>query len=291
MPREGATEPLRLDRGSGARARDDSRQPFRGHERDRGASGRAGASQAALVDSGGRSPRRLCWRSGSSAGVCVSATTSGRTRSPAPASRGSPTGKAPSSMRHLARRQVRGLSLRPRRAVRRLGRPGGQRRVPESHQGPGTRASPTPIVRNVGFSDDGAHVWFRVELAGRKAGTASGSCRRSAGRRGLPAERRRGGLVARPTAASSITRRIPGDPIFIADRNGGNPRQIFVDKPGIHNHYVDLVAGRPLRLFRPGDTARRHGHLAGPLGGRGRRAPDPSQFARRLSRVCSTTAR
>src|SRR5262249_19329893 len=30
----------------------------------------------------------------------------------------------------------------------------------------------------------------------------------------------------------------PGDPIFVADRNGGNPRQIFVSKPGIHNHYV-----------------------------------------------------
>src|SRR5262249_17868530 len=29
----------------------------------------------------------------------------------------------------------------------------------------------------------------------------------------------------------------PGDPVFVADRNGGNPRQIFVSKPGIHNHY------------------------------------------------------
>ncbi len=28
-----------------------------------------------------------------------------------------------------------------------------------------------------------------------------------------------------------------GDPIFVADRNGGNPRQIFIDKPGVHNHY------------------------------------------------------
>jgi Tol biopolymer transport system component len=30
----------------------------------------------------------------------------------------------------------------------------------------------------------------------------------------------------------------PGDPIFIADRNGGNARKICVDKPGIHEHYV-----------------------------------------------------
>ena len=30
----------------------------------------------------------------------------------------------------------------------------------------------------------------------------------------------------------------PGDPIFVADRNGGNPRQVFKDQPGIHSHYV-----------------------------------------------------
>lgn len=28
-----------------------------------------------------------------------------------------------------------------------------------------------------------------------------------------------------------------GDPLFIADRNGGNAKQIFVDKPGVHCHY------------------------------------------------------
>jgi len=30
----------------------------------------------------------------------------------------------------------------------------------------------------------------------------------------------------------------PGDPIFIADRNGGNAKQIFVEKPGFHCHFV-----------------------------------------------------
>ncbi len=29
----------------------------------------------------------------------------------------------------------------------------------------------------------------------------------------------------------------PGDPLFVADRNGANSRQIFIEKPGIHNHY------------------------------------------------------
>ena len=30
----------------------------------------------------------------------------------------------------------------------------------------------------------------------------------------------------------------PGDPIFKTDRNGGNRRQIFIAKPGVHNHYL-----------------------------------------------------
>ncbi len=30
----------------------------------------------------------------------------------------------------------------------------------------------------------------------------------------------------------------PGDPIFVADANGSNPQQIFVDRSGVHNHFV-----------------------------------------------------
>ena len=30
---------------------------------------------------------------------------------------------------------------------------------------------------------------------------------------------------------------IAGDPIFVADRNGQNPKQVFIGKPGFHNHY------------------------------------------------------
>jgi len=29
----------------------------------------------------------------------------------------------------------------------------------------------------------------------------------------------------------------PGDPIFVIDRNGGQPKQIFIDKPNVHCHY------------------------------------------------------
>jgi Tol biopolymer transport system component len=30
---------------------------------------------------------------------------------------------------------------------------------------------------------------------------------------------------------------VPGDPLFVANRNGGNPRKILDDKPGLHNHF------------------------------------------------------
>jgi serine/threonine protein kinase/Tol biopolymer transport system component len=46
----------------------------------------------------------------------------------------------------------------------------------------------------------------------------------------------------------------PGDPTFVADHNGANPRQIVKNEPGLHNHYpiwskdgrwIYLVRGRP----------------------------------------------
>ena len=87
-------------------------------------------------------------------------------------------------------------------------------------------------VRSVGFSGDGTHVWFR---AGEKLGISL-----------VPAM----GGVARPFLERAVTaswspdgskiayhENTPGDPIFIADRNGGNRRRIFVEKPGLHCHY------------------------------------------------------
>jgi Tol biopolymer transport system component len=94
-----------------------------------------------------------------------------------------------------------------------------------------------PIVHSVGFSGDDAHVWFRVNSKDGKTHsvllvpTIGGTPRLF-----LPS--------AVEAAWSPDHTRIlyyapsPGDPIFIADRNGGNPRQICVDKPGIHQHYL-----------------------------------------------------
>ena len=91
-------------------------------------------------------------------------------------------------------------------------------------------------TRCVGFSGDGAHVWFQVPV-----------------RPGVPNQ-----IWLVPTiggaphlflpkgveaAWSPDGTRIayffpPADPIFVADKNGGNPRRLLNDKPGIHNHFL-----------------------------------------------------
>ena len=92
------------------------------------------------------------------------------------------------------------------------------------------------FVRNVGFSDDGAHVWVRVGAENAKhhsvrlVPTMGGTLRAF-----LPNAVE---AVWRPDRSHLVYYAPdPGDPIFVADRNGGNPRQIFISQPGIHNHY------------------------------------------------------
>ncbi len=106
------------------------------------------------------------------------------------------------------------------------------------------------IVHNVGFSDDGAHVWFRIHSPDGKqhsvwlVPTIGGAPR-----------------VFLPNAVEAawspnhdrIVYYAPaaGDPIFIADRNGGNARKICADKPGVHQHYVTWSSdGRFLYFVR-----------------------------------------
>ncbi|HLN93746.1 MAG TPA: hypothetical protein VK389_07785, partial [Thermoanaerobaculia bacterium] len=90
--------------------------------------------------------------------------------------------------------------------------------------------------RNIGFSDDAAHVWLRVSgKSGRSqtlwlAPTMGGALRPF-----LPNAVQ---VVWSPDRSRILYHTPdPGDPIFIAERNGGNPRQIFRSKPGIHNHF------------------------------------------------------
>jgi Tol biopolymer transport system component len=130
------------------------------------------------------------------------------------------------------------------------------------------------IVHNVGFSDDGARVWFRINSPdGKQHSVWLVPTIGGAPRVFLP--------NAVEAAWSPDHNRIvyyapaPGDPIFIADRNGGNARQICVDKPGIHEHYVTwspdgryiyFVRGIPpdemdvWRILSAGGTAERLTH-------------------------------
>ena len=99
-------------------------------------------------------------------------------------------------------------------------------------------------VRNIGFSDDGAHVWFRLSKS------AASGLSKLIGPTGVWFVPTIGGMsrpflpnaneVAWSPSHQQIVyyQSVPGDPIFIADRNGGSPKQIFSEQPGLHNHYV-----------------------------------------------------
>jgi serine/threonine protein kinase len=92
------------------------------------------------------------------------------------------------------------------------------------------------VVRNVGFSADGTEIWFRT-YDGR-------------GNEQLWLKPTLGGAV-RPFLPKTVTaawspdgtkiafhESTPGDPIFLADRDGSNPHRIYVDQPGVHCHYL-----------------------------------------------------
>jgi serine/threonine protein kinase len=96
---------------------------------------------------------------------------------------------------------------------------------------------PGPI-RYVGFSDDNSQLWFLEQVSVRPQRLRVWLTPV------VPSEHRRfieSGL--HPAWSPDRTRLVyhttdGGDPIFIADRSGNNRRQIYIDKPGIHNHYL-----------------------------------------------------
>jgi Tol biopolymer transport system component len=95
-------------------------------------------------------------------------------------------------------------------------------------------------IRNVGFSDDDTNVWVRVT---RKS--PFGALRKMdvwflPAMGGEPRLFLADGTLA--VWSPDRTRIVyhtpdPGDPLFVADRNGGNPRKIFSQKAGLHSHY------------------------------------------------------
>ena len=95
-----------------------------------------------------------------------------------------------------------------------------------------------PNTRMTGFSGDGAQVWFTQQVSARPLrwtlwiSAALGGAPRTFVEGGVePIWSPDGRKVAYHTNDL-------GDPIFIADRNGSNPRQIFVSPPGTHGHYL-----------------------------------------------------
>jgi len=94
---------------------------------------------------------------------------------------------------------------------------------------------PGPI-RNLAFPDDNAHLWF---VEGHGAGPYKGWLTSVMG------DPPHSFIAGAMEVAWSADRRqmvwhtaAPGDPIFIADANGGNARQIYVETAGNHCHYL-----------------------------------------------------
>jgi Tol biopolymer transport system component/DNA-binding winged helix-turn-helix (wHTH) protein len=93
-------------------------------------------------------------------------------------------------------------------------------------------------VRRTGFSGDGSEVWVVESLHERPTrertwmGPAIGGVFRPFLEEGLE--------PAWSPDGSRMVYRTPdaGDPIFIADPNGSNPKRVFAEKPGVHCHYL-----------------------------------------------------
>src|SRR5262249_6861751 len=108
-------------------------------------------------------------------------------------------------------------------------------------------------VRTVGFSADGSHIWLRVshkDATGKDTHdiwlmpTVGGAPR--------PFLERAVHVAWAPDGQRIVYHEFtPGDPTFVSDRNGANPKQIFVEKPGVHcHHHVWSPDGRYIYFVR-----------------------------------------
>jgi len=92
------------------------------------------------------------------------------------------------------------------------------------------------FVRSVGFSGDGAQVWLRIVSGGSEDDavwlmpTIGGAPRRFLEKTVHAAWSPDGSRLV-------YHEMTPGDPMFVADRSGGNAKRISIDKPGMHDHF------------------------------------------------------
>jgi len=97
------------------------------------------------------------------------------------------------------------------------------------------KAGPLPgPLRSVGFSGDGSEIWLGggdVGLRLRLMPLTGGPTRNFLGEQTA-------NLAWSPDGERIVYHTFTnGDPMFVADRSGANARQIFGDRPGLHNHF------------------------------------------------------
>jgi len=98
-------------------------------------------------------------------------------------------------------------------------------------------------LRSVGFSGDGSEMWLRVSATDPTSKTVAAISRGvwmiptmgGAPRRFL--ERANMAIWSPDGTQIAYFEPLPGDPIFVANRQGMNPHQIFASRPGEHTHY------------------------------------------------------
>jgi Tol biopolymer transport system component len=91
-------------------------------------------------------------------------------------------------------------------------------------------------VRNVGFTGDAAHVWVRVADI---TAPASVSLVPTLGGAARPFLSTAVMVVWSPDGSRlAYHETTPGDPIYIADADGANPRRIYIADPGVHCHFL-----------------------------------------------------
>lgn len=91
-------------------------------------------------------------------------------------------------------------------------------------------------VHNVGFTPDAASVWLRIADINSPASVALVP---TMGGRPRPFLNTAVMAMWSPDGSKLVYHETtPGDPIFVAGADGGNPRRIFISTPGFHSHYL-----------------------------------------------------